>query len=146
MDLGRFLAHLDLLLAKADGLVPQPLGQHLMEDLLGAYGDSAGRPFDGALVGRVDAFRRVALAISALHACRQLKERRLDLTLRLLRHQPDHPDDDNWPMSKRLVDKYIAAEHRDAFFSNMRTEHRLVFELRPDVLRAIDMRVYRGIA
>jgi len=97
MDLGRFLAHLDLLLAKADGLVPQPLGRQLFEDLLGAYGDSAGCRYDGTLVGRADAFRRVALAVSALHACRQLKERRLDLALRLLRHQPDHPDDDNCP-------------------------------------------------
>ena len=26
----------------------------------------------------------------------------------------------------------------------MRTEHRLLFELRADVVRAIDMRVYRG--
>ena len=54
------------------------------------------------------------------------------------------PDHDIWPMSRRLVDKYVAPEHRDAFFANMRTEHRLLFELRPDVVRAIDMRVYRG--
>ncbi len=54
------------------------------------------------------------------------------------------PDDDIWPTSKRLVDTYIASEHRDAFFTNMRTEHRLLFELRADVVRAIDMRVYRG--
>ena len=54
------------------------------------------------------------------------------------------PDDDIWPVSKRLVDKYIALEHRDAFFANMRTEHRLLFRLTPDVFRASDMRVYRG--
>jgi hypothetical protein len=54
------------------------------------------------------------------------------------------PGDDIWPMSQRLVDKYIAPEHRSGFVANMRTEHRLLFELRPDVVRAIDMRVYRG--
>jgi len=54
------------------------------------------------------------------------------------------PDVDIWPMSRRLVDKYIAAEHRDAFFANMRSENRLLFELQPEVVRAIDMRVYRG--
>ena len=55
---------------------------------------------------------------------------------------------DIWPISRALVDKYVGAtagpEAADAFFANMRTEHRLLFELRPDVLRAIDMRVYRG--
>ena len=54
------------------------------------------------------------------------------------------PDVDIWPMSRRLVDKYVAPEQRDAFFANMRTEHRLLFELEADVFRAIDMRVYRG--
>ena len=54
------------------------------------------------------------------------------------------PDVDIWPMSRRLVDKYVPPEGRDAFFANMQTEHRLLFELRPEVTRAIDMRVYRG--
>ena len=54
------------------------------------------------------------------------------------------PDFDIWPVSRRLVDKYVAPEGREAFFSNMQTEHRLLFELVPDVFRAIDMRVYRG--
>ncbi|MDY7100301.1 MAG: pyridoxamine 5'-phosphate oxidase family protein [Actinomycetota bacterium] len=54
------------------------------------------------------------------------------------------PDVDIWPISRRLVDKYVAPEGRDAFFANMTTEHRLLFELVPDVQRAIDMRVYRG--
>ena len=39
------------------------------------------------------------------------------------------PDFDIWPISRLLVDKYIAPEHRDAFFANMRTEHRLLFRL-----------------
>jgi len=54
------------------------------------------------------------------------------------------PGFDIWPISRRLVDKYVAPEGRDAFFANMQTEHRLLFELVPDVIRAIDMRVYRG--
>ena len=54
------------------------------------------------------------------------------------------PDFDIWPLSRQLVDKYVAPDGRDAFFANMQTEHRLLFELVPDVFRAIDMRVYRG--
>lgn len=54
------------------------------------------------------------------------------------------PAFDIWPISRRLVDKYVAPEGREAFFANMRTEHRLLFELVPEVQRAIDMRVYRG--
>src|SRR5215203_5415843 len=54
------------------------------------------------------------------------------------------PDFDIWPQSRQLVDKYVAPGGRDAFFANMQTEHRLLFELVPEVVRAIDMRVYRG--
>jgi hypothetical protein len=54
------------------------------------------------------------------------------------------PDFDIWPVSRQLVDKYLPPAGREAFFTNMQTEHRLLFELVPDVLRAIDMRVYRG--
>jgi PPOX class probable F420-dependent enzyme len=54
------------------------------------------------------------------------------------------PDTDIWPISRRLVDKYVASGQRDAFFANMQTEHRLLFRLVPEVFRAIDMRVYRG--
>jgi PPOX class probable F420-dependent enzyme len=54
------------------------------------------------------------------------------------------PGFDIWPISRMLVDKYVAPPQRDAFFANMRTEHRLLFRLVPEVSRAIDMRVYRG--
>ena len=54
------------------------------------------------------------------------------------------PAFDIWPISRRLVDKYVAPEGRDAFFANLQTEHRLLFELVPEVIQAIDMRVYRG--
>ena len=45
------------------------------------------------------------------------------------------PDFDIWPISRQLVDKYIVAAQREAFFANMRTEHRLLFELTADVSR-----------
>lgn len=57
------------------------------------------------------------------------------------------PGFDIWPVSRALVDKYVGPlgpEAADAFFANLQTEHRLLFELPPDVFRAIDMRVYRG--
>ena len=58
------------------------------------------------------------------------------------------PDFDIWPISARLVDKYVRQSAgdaaADAFLANMRTEHRLLFRLEPAVFRAIDMRVYRG--
>jgi len=59
-------------------------------------------------------------------------------------------DFDIWPISHRLAQKYIGRDDpaNDAaverFFDNMRTEPRLLFRLKPDVIRAIDMRVYRG--
>lgn len=56
----------------------------------------------------------------------------------------ERPDVDIWAISRRLVDKYVAPAQRDAFFANMQTENRLLFRLVPDVVRAIDMRVYRG--
>jgi PPOX class probable F420-dependent enzyme len=54
------------------------------------------------------------------------------------------PGFDIWPVSRRLVEKYVAPAQREPFLANMRTEHRLLFRLVPDVVRAIDMRVYRG--
>ena len=60
------------------------------------------------------------------------------------------PDDDIWPISRRLAEKYIGRGDPaneaavDAFFANMQTEPRLLIRLTPEVWRAIDMRVYRG--
>jgi hypothetical protein len=53
------------------------------------------------------------------------------------------PDSDIWPISRRLVDKYVQ-DDPDAFFAIMQTEPRLLFRLVPEVWRAIDMRVYQG--
>lgn len=52
-------------------------------------------------------------------------------------------DFDIWPMSRRLVEKYVPKQ-ADAFFANMQTEPRMLFRLVPEVWRAIDMRVYEG--
>lgn len=60
------------------------------------------------------------------------------------------PDFDIWPISRMLVEKYVGRsdpaknEAVEKFFTNMKTENRLLFELVPEVRRAIDMRVYRG--
>lgn len=60
------------------------------------------------------------------------------------------PAFDIWPISRKLVEKYVGLGDPtrgaavEAFFANMQTEHRLLFELVPEVQRAIDMRVYRG--
>lgn len=57
------------------------------------------------------------------------------------------PGFDIWPISRRLVEKYVGpsgSQAVEAFYANMRTEHRLLFRLEPAVTRAIDMRVYRG--
>lgn len=57
---------------------------------------------------------------------------------------------DIWPMARRLAEKYVGRRDPandaavDAFFANMQTEPRVLFRLRPRVMRAIDMRVYRG--
>jgi hypothetical protein len=62
-------------------------------------------------------------------------------------HRDEH---DIWPVSERLAQKYVGlgdparAGAVAAFVANMRTEPRMLFRLRPQVLRAIDMRVYRG--
>lgn len=62
----------------------------------------------------------------------------------------ERPAFDIWPMSRRLAEKYVGRGEPangpavDAFFANMQTEPRLLFKLVPEVVRAIDMRVYRG--
>ena len=60
------------------------------------------------------------------------------------------PEFDIWPMSRLLAKKYVGqhnplnARAVDKFFSNMKTEPRLLFKLTPTNWRAIDMRQYRG--
>ena len=60
------------------------------------------------------------------------------------------PEFDIWPITRLLADKYVGrgdpanGRRVEAFFANMRTEPRLLFELTPRVWRAIDLTVYRG--
>jgi Ser/Thr protein kinase RdoA (MazF antagonist) len=85
MDLGRFVAHLDLLVTKEHGESATPIRQRLADRFLAGYADSAALPDPGEpFLRRVDAFRSLSLASTALHACRQLKERRMRLALSLL--------------------------------------------------------------
>jgi PPOX class probable F420-dependent enzyme len=107
--------------------------------------------------------------------CRQLMhDPRISLCVEAMAPVPAHvgidgtaevlrpPDFDIWPISRRLVEKYVGAAGRtarsgsgdaddsssdaavDAFFANMQTEPRLLIRVTPEVWRAIDMRVYRG--
>ncbi len=60
------------------------------------------------------------------------------------------PNFDIWPMTRALVEKYVGQGNPDndqavaRFYDNMLTEPRMLFRMRPEVIRAIDMRVYRG--
>jgi len=60
------------------------------------------------------------------------------------------PGFDIWPISRELAEKYVGrgdparAIEVEKFFANMQTEPRLLFRIQPAVVRAIDMRVYRG--
>ncbi len=62
----------------------------------------------------------------------------------------DRDDFDIWPICQVLVEKYIGrndpanTQAVEAFLANMRTEPRLLIRVRPEIWRAIDMRVYRG--
>lgn len=59
-------------------------------------------------------------------------------------------DFDIWPITRSLVEKYVGQANVEndraveAFYSNMLMEPRMLFRMRPSVIRAIDMRVYRG--
>ncbi len=95
--------------------------------------------------------------------CRQLMhDGRLSLCIEALQPVPGHididgtgevlrlPDYDIWPISRRLVEKYVGKGDpandvaAEAFFANMQTEPRLLIRVTPEVWRAIDMRVYQG--
>jgi ABC-type multidrug transport system fused ATPase/permease subunit len=84
LDLGRFLAQLDLLAAKGGGERAAGLAEDLAHDFLRGYGEAAAKapPADQ---GRIHLYKAISLARSALHSCRQLKEDRFDTALSLLR-------------------------------------------------------------
>jgi len=95
--------------------------------------------------------------------CRQLKrDPRVSLCIEALEPIPGHiefdgmahlkalPEFDIWPISRELAEKYVGRgdparmPEVDTFFANMKTEPRLLFRIVPELVRAIDMRVYRG--
>ena len=95
--------------------------------------------------------------------CRQLKvDGRTSLCIEALQPHPGHigvdgtaevlelPDFDIWPISRELAEKYVGrgdparADAVEAFYTNMRTEPRLLIRLVPEVWRLIDMSVYEG--
>ncbi|MGI8927531.1 MAG: pyridoxamine 5'-phosphate oxidase family protein, partial [Tepidiformaceae bacterium] len=95
--------------------------------------------------------------------CKQLlRDPRVSLCIEAMEPLPGHvgvdgiaeamqlPQFDIWPISRELAEKYVGrgdpqrASAVDSFFANMQTEPRLLFRVTPGVVRAIDMRVYRG--
>lgn len=85
LDLGRFLAHLELRAAKFGG----DAAVGLVEDLTGAFlagycEETTGMADPVTMADRIAFYRATTLARSALHACRQLKDHRLELALSLL--------------------------------------------------------------
>ncbi|MET9021887.1 ABC transporter transmembrane domain-containing protein [Actinopolymorpha sp. NPDC004070] len=92
VDLGRFLAHLQLAGTKAAGAAAWPLLDELGRVFLRAYAEDClpGAALDPDLLARVVVHRDASLARTALRACRQLKDDRLRTALELL------DDNDDW--------------------------------------------------
>jgi aminoglycoside phosphotransferase (APT) family kinase protein len=85
LDLGRFLAHLELLAVKQGGAAATPVVHDLSRAFLDGYGDASPRTAAAAeATERVALYRGTTLARTALRACRQLKEYRVGLALSLL--------------------------------------------------------------
>jgi ABC-type multidrug transport system fused ATPase/permease subunit len=85
LDLGRYLAQLELLAAKAGRPPASDLVADLTQAFLGAYAASTHRTAAGAAaVDRIAFYRVTTLARSALRSCRQGKAYRLELALSLL--------------------------------------------------------------
>lgn len=95
LDLGRYLAHVDLLATKLSGHDARPLVDDLSEAFVESY--RAAAPATSAdVVDRVGFYRALTLTRTAVHACRQTKDRRLDVALSLL----DTVHADHRPWSK----------------------------------------------
>ena len=117
MDLGRFLAQLDLVVTKDCGQSAEPVRHQLADSFVAGYTDSAGVPVtDESFLDRIDLFRSLSLASTALHACRQLKERRLSLALSLLiRHCYRPPPDRKGLLMKTWFDTETVIAPLDTF-------------------------------
>jgi aminoglycoside phosphotransferase len=85
MDIGRFLAHLDLLIGRSSLARASSLSSALARSFVCGYREGSGENADEPrLLRRAAAYRALSLATSALHACRQLKDRRLGIAMSLL--------------------------------------------------------------
>jgi hypothetical protein len=85
MDLGRFLANLDLLTVKAGAEPTRSVLDANADTFMTAYRQAcADREVERGLLHRVEVFRALSLVRTALHACRALKPGRLHLALSLL--------------------------------------------------------------
>ena len=85
LDLGRYLAHLELLGRKVGGASVTTLVEELTDQFLSGYGEATARTASGAAaVDRIAFYRATTLARSALNSCRQLKSYRLELAMSLL--------------------------------------------------------------
>ena len=89
LDLGRFIAHLELLAAKRGGRSGRALARELARSFLAGYGGVGKRTSAAASAfERITFYRSATLSRSALRAARQLKAYRLDLALSLLESRP----------------------------------------------------------
>ena len=82
MDVGRFLAQLDLVVTKELGHSAGRRRKELGSAFIAGYRDVAG--VDQSLLRRAARVRSMSLARTALRSCRQLKERRMGLAMSLL--------------------------------------------------------------
>jgi aminoglycoside phosphotransferase (APT) family kinase protein len=85
LDLGRYLAHLDLLALKVGEESATALLESLTGQFLEGYGEATARTGSAAAaVDRIAFFKTTTLARAALNSCRQLKGYRLELAMSLL--------------------------------------------------------------
>ena len=85
LDLGRYLAQLELLTVKSGGPAASDLVADLAREFLEAYGVVTSRTAAGATAAdRITFYKSTTLARTALHSCRQGKTYRYDLALSLL--------------------------------------------------------------
>jgi aminoglycoside phosphotransferase (APT) family kinase protein len=85
LDLGRFLAQLELLAVKHGGRAAGPLVRELSRAFLASYAEVTPRTAAAAdAAERIALYRTTTLARTALRSCRQLKDYRVDLALGLL--------------------------------------------------------------
>lgn len=86
LDLGRFIAHVELQATKLGGERAAPLVEELTAVFLDGHARAGGldRPVTGEALHRITHYRATTLARSSLHACRQLKDGRMEGALSLL--------------------------------------------------------------